>query len=162
MYYPPNFDRERAVELCKLIIQARTQLYRFLEGKPWKLVDGYTLICEIYHASLERDDELTLIDKESRYLERKKRDLHIPMGFVAQREGNAYLVFRGAHTLGEWTYDFNLQLKPYPYLDNVTFHADDLILLKGDRQIPVSGADLAVQSRDLAIPGEQTRNGLRM
>jgi len=48
------------------------------------------------------------------------------------------------------------------YLDNVKFHADELFLLKGDRQIPVLGADVAVQSRDLAIPGEQVRNGLRM
>ncbi len=32
-----------------------------------------------------------------------------------------------------------------------------LFLLKGDRQIPVSSADLA-RSRDLAIPGEQTKS----
>ncbi len=36
------------------------------------------------------------------------------------------------------------------------------ILLKGDRQIPVSSADLAAQSRDVAIPGEQTKSSLRM
>jgi len=33
-------------------------------------------------------------------------------------------------------------------------------LLKGDRQIPVSSADRTVQSRDLAIPQEQTKSRL--
>ena len=61
---------------------------------------------------------ITLIDREIRDLDRKKRDLHVPMGFVAQREGDAYLVFRGTHTLGEWIYDFNVRLKPYPYSQN--------------------------------------------
>jgi len=35
-------------------------------------------------------------------------------------------------------------------------HANSAHLLKGDRQIPVLSVDSPAQSRDLAIPGEQT------
>jgi hypothetical protein len=42
------------------------------------------------------------------------------------------------------------------------FAPHSLFLLKGDRQIPVLSAGLAARSRDLAIPGKQTKNSLRM
>jgi hypothetical protein len=35
-----------------------------------------------------------------------------------------------------------------------------LLPLKGDRQIPVSRANLATRNRDLAIPGEKTESCL--
>jgi hypothetical protein len=42
--------------------------------------------------------------------------------------------------------------------DNVKF----LILLKGDRQIPVPGIDFAAQNRDLTIPTERAKNDCQM
>ena len=53
MYFPPKFDRSRAIELCKLVDQAYQQFEYFKQASPWKLQGNYTLVAEIsYHTVL--------------------------------------------------------------------------------------------------------------
>jgi len=116
MYYPPDFNWKISIELGKLVEQAYQQYECFLQGKPWKIQGGYTLVCEIYYWSLFKTDngtELTIIDKELQQTNPKLLGREIPMGFLARSDCNAYLVFRGTQTLLERLYDFNTKMEPY-------------------------------------------------
>ena len=116
MYFPPNFDRNRAIELGNLVNQAHDQYECFKNKKPWQLRDGYIMVCEIKYWSLfgqGEEVEPTIIDHELHETNKDLLGKHIPMGFVARRDTNAYLVFRGTETVGEWISDFKAPLVPY-------------------------------------------------
>src|SRR3972149_6666288 len=119
MYYPPNFDRDKAIELCKLVQQAYQQFDNFKQSKPWKLQGEYSLVCEIsYHTILSFDaqdeSDLTAIDREMQnqpvsFSIDSLIGKDIPMGFVATQGKNVYLIFRGTQTPREWLFDANVK-----------------------------------------------------
>lgn len=128
MYYPPNFDRQRAIELGELVQQAYLQFQNYKQGLPWTITGGYELLCEVcYHvlllkaeptpeANLAQPDFTTIIEAEAisdKTLDKTLLGHDIPMGFVAQKDQNLYLVFRGTQNLREWGYDLNEKLSPY-------------------------------------------------
>jgi triacylglycerol lipase len=135
MYYPPKFDEKRAIELGKLVNQGYQHFENFKSKQLWEIKDSYTLACEVlYRTFLSFDaDEVTpptAIDIEMEALQQSPaiegngsdqvsfgitdfviKD--IPVGFVATRENNAYLVFRGTVTPREWIFDANIKMTPY-------------------------------------------------
>ena len=125
MYFPPNFDRNRAIELCKLVDQAYQQFEYFKQASPWKLQGNYTLVAEIsYHTVLsfgvDDGSNSTVIDTEVQQAPvsfgislDSLIGKDIPMGFLATQGNTAYLVFRGTVTPREWLFDATTGLTPY-------------------------------------------------
>ncbi len=128
MYFPPNFERERAIELGKLVKQAYQRFEDFKNNKPWKIKDGYTLVGEISYRTFlsfdaEGDSGKTAIDREmetavltSDTVSFGLEDLvykDVPVGFIATKNETAYLVFRGTVTPREWIFDANIKMQAY-------------------------------------------------
>ncbi len=118
MYFPKRFDIDRAIELGDLVMQAYAQFEAFKKGKPWKLSNDYSLITELCYPEGTGKNTIRgsgLFDLELRDLlkkdKREKRDL--PIGFIAQRKKNVYLIFRGTSTDQEWIRNFMISLVPY-------------------------------------------------
>jgi triacylglycerol lipase len=128
MYFPPKFDRERAIELGKLVKQAYQRFEDFKNNKPWKIKDGYALVCEISYRTFlsfdaDGDSGKTAIDREmetavlsSDTVSFGLEDLiykDVPVGFIATKNETAYLVFRGTVTPREWIFDANIKMQAY-------------------------------------------------
>lgn len=140
MYYPPNFDSKKAIELGNLVIQAYRQFEFYTNpeayvkkyGKPWKLPAEYTLVSTIIYNRWQlgfdvQNESPTLIDDEIEEVEQEQavsfgvvdaveglfKDY--PMGFVAtSKDGkSAYLIFRGTVTKQEFLKDAKIELRPY-------------------------------------------------
>lgn len=119
MYYPANFNPTLAIELANLLQQAYEQFDAYKAGRDWCLKDGYELVRVVhYHRpwpKLLHGKTATAVEKEMEGVPKKKHHGQgIPMGFVATRGGNRYLVFRGTHNIREWIYDANIGLADYP------------------------------------------------
>lgn len=127
MYLPPDFDKERAIELGKLVKQAYQRFEAYKNKQPWTLQDGYTLVCEISYRTflsfnVEDEEQKTAIDREMESVVAQDPvafgigDLvykDVPMGFVATKDETAYLAFRGTVTPREWIFDANIKLQTY-------------------------------------------------
>lgn len=122
MYFPPNFDVTHARELGQLVKLAYAQHASYKEKQPWSLPSEYELICPInYHVLVSFAPEEggpTIID-----LEAAENPVafglgdffneDIPMGFVAKRGNQAFLVFRGTVTGREWFFDLEANMRDY-------------------------------------------------
>lgn len=125
MYFPPKFDRDRAIELCKLVEQAYKQFESFKQFTTWKLQGDYTLVNEVfYHTVLSfdvnSDNNSTVIDEEVQNMPVSYGisldsliGKDIPMGFVATQGKTAFLVFRGTVSPREWLFNATLGITPY-------------------------------------------------
>ena len=126
MYYPPNFDAKKAIELGQLVKQAYQRFENFKQGTPWTLQGPYTLVSEItYHTVLSFDptDEnagMTAIDKEMAALPvsfsvESLLGKDVPMGFVAlsKDKKQLFLIFRGTVSAREWLFDINIKVQTY-------------------------------------------------
>jgi hypothetical protein len=135
MYYPQDFDRQKAIELGNLVKQAYDQYTAYKNEKPWTLKDGYELKGVITYVSKRRlrgfvaradDTGPTLLDREMDAAERehpallKTRDglfrTEEPVGFLAAKGNDAYLIFRGTQTPWEFLQDLKIKMKSYPYI----------------------------------------------
>ncbi|MCX6065909.1 MAG: lipase family protein [Chloroflexi bacterium] len=125
MYYPPQFDKARAIELCQLVDQAYQHFENFKQAVPWKLQGNFKLVGEIlYHTILSFDaqdeSDTTVVDKEIQELPvsfglslDSLVGKDIPMGFVAVQDKTVFLVFRGTVTPREWLFDASIGIQPY-------------------------------------------------
>ena len=137
MYYPQDFDKHKAIELGNLVKQAYDQYTAYKNEKPWTLKDGYELKGVITYVSKRRlrgfvaradDTGPTLLDREMDAAERehpallKTRDglfrTEEPVGFLAAKGNDAYLIFRGTQTPWEFLQDLKIKMKSYPYIKN--------------------------------------------
>ena len=118
VYYPKGFDRNRAIMLAELVRQVYSQFEAFSNNKAWQLQGESTLVAELKLATKPAPVKsfAANFEKEHRQTKSKShRDDGLPIGFIARRKSEAYLVFRGTMTTKEWIRDFNIHLKPYPY-----------------------------------------------
>lgn len=143
MYYPPDFDSKKAIELGNLVIEAYRQFefhtdptaYVKKYGKPWKLPTDYKMVETIIYNRWQlgfavEETGPTLVDEEAAVVTVETvvspdgpvsfnpiEDLFkdYPMGFVAtSKDGkSAYLVFRGTVTKQEFLKDAKVALRPY-------------------------------------------------
>lgn len=114
MYFPPHFDLRLSIELARLIMQAYQQLEAFERGTSWTLTGGYTLIkelCQEQSAGIIHSQYYSEIRKLR--LRPSKGKGH-PIGFVAVKGRNTFVVFRGTVTIPEWVRTLNVRLSAYP------------------------------------------------
>jgi triacylglycerol lipase len=127
MYFPKNFDRGRAVQLCGLVKQAYDQLEAFQSDDHWSLKGGYSLTHELRYVENQSSRIKAVInqfDKEWRSFAKsgRQRKSGLPIGFIAENATDAFLIFRGTVTTSEWLRDLNIRLADYPYLDACKVH----------------------------------------
>jgi triacylglycerol lipase len=118
MYFPEGFDLERSIELCELTDQAYTQFEAFLKGNAWKLPGGYTLIKELCFLAPAGRNTVTIsgfFDGDLRGIRRAggKDPQAVPIGFIARRKADIFLIFRGTVTDQEWFQNLRIRLVPY-------------------------------------------------
>lgn len=127
MYYPNNFDRARAIELGELVSAAYEQFKAFKTKQNWSIPSGYQMVCPILYRSVIAFDtpgegvdpfelELENAAPVSFGLADSLTDAFgqdIPIGFVATKDKNAYLIFRGTAAVVEWLFDINISMTPY-------------------------------------------------
>ncbi len=114
MVFPKGFKKPRALELAGLTGQAYAQLEAFQKGKPWTLQGGYTLIAELRYRGSSAS--FIFADKSTKRLQ------GAPIGFLARRGGDAFVVFRGTKTNAEWINNFKTRLIPYKHGDMGKVH----------------------------------------
>ena len=139
MYFPAGFDTDQAIELGELICQAYDQFEAFENDRAWKLTGGYALKRELsypWSAGRTLDRARNNFDLTLRRLSRsmKSKTLRIPIGFVAQRRDNFFLILRGTQTVTEWTRNFGINLGPHLLPDFGRIHAgflDTYKLIRG-------------------------------
>jgi len=118
MYFPEGFDLERAIELCELTDQAYSQFEAFLRGNTWKPADAYTLrkeLCGTAPAGRNTVAIRGLFDDDLRGMRRAggKDPQAVPIGFIARRKENIFLIFRGTVTDQEWFQNLRIRLVPF-------------------------------------------------
>jgi triacylglycerol lipase len=122
MYFPGGFDVNRAVELGELVDQAYAQFEAFRKEEAWELPGDYSLKKELKYVRRTGNN----IIKGSVFFDLDMRGVHfvgdqnakdVPIGFIAQRKGNIFLIFRGTMTDLEWFRNFGISLVPYPLPD---------------------------------------------
>jgi triacylglycerol lipase len=118
MYFPKGFNSARSIELAELICQAYAQFDAFESGKPWKLPGKYALRTEFTYLwvpgrSIEKG--IRNFDLILRRLSRSRqhKDVKIPIGFVAQRKENYFLILRGTETVNEWIRNISISLSSF-------------------------------------------------
>ena len=99
-YYPPNFDKNRAVELGKLVDAAYTQYdQRSSSGGAWQPA-GYQVMAVI---------------------QAQEKGVLVPFGFVATKGTDAFVVIRGTISPLEWLEDATIVPVPFaPKWGNTT------------------------------------------
>ncbi len=118
MYFPKGFNPVLSIELGELINQAYAQFEAFESERPWNLGGKYSLIRELCYVwtptrAMEKGLSSFGLTPDKIRVTRGSEPLRIPVGFVAQRKENFYLIFRGTKTVEEWVGDFNIRLCPY-------------------------------------------------
>lgn len=116
MYLPNGFDRERAIELGNLILGAYEQLALFEDEQPWALSNDYKLITELkYPLGKNGNANKTSfdIDVKRQLTMKKKSNTEMPIGFIAKKGKDVFIVFRGTKTVKEWIKNFNMGLTEY-------------------------------------------------
>src|SRR5689334_15065853 len=120
MYYPRGFDLRRAIELAGLIKQSYAQLSAFNNDEPWSLQGGYALNKELLYprgeTAIPRGPVGRLdVGLRTSLKARLGTVGDLPMGFIASRGSDLFLVFRGTMTTAEWLKDLSIRFAPYPY-----------------------------------------------
>ena len=117
MYFPPKFDLKRSIELARLIVQAYDQFDSFQKGVPWTPQDGFTLVKELSQKPIAGllGHSHTQFDIEIRIFEKAKalKSMAYPIGFIAEKGRNIYIIFRGTITIAEWVRNLNVWLSNY-------------------------------------------------
>ncbi len=137
MYFPPKFNRKLAIQLGNLILSAYQQYQAYECPGEWRLPAGYTLIREIAY-SLSSINPLNLENKLFEYLHqlplpKREKPPDIPIGFIAGRRDQVFIIFRGTRTPSEWINNLNADLTPYPIKDCGNVHKGFFNLYKDIR-----------------------------
>lgn len=108
MYFPKNYRNDVALELAALVVCAYDQFNSFSENRSWQLPEEYTLLCELKYSWSRQ----SAIDKTLPLLEGRKK-IQIPIGFIARKKNDMYVIFRGTKTAKEWINNFNTKLNSF-------------------------------------------------
>jgi triacylglycerol lipase len=117
MYFPRGYNDQLAIELGNLIVHAYNQFDSYEDKVPWDFPEDYELICELTY----KWKDINAIDKNSKfdnYLKKisffgSKNEIEIPIGFIARKKKNIYIIFRGTQTVKEWISNLNTKLNKY-------------------------------------------------
>lgn len=118
MYCPSGFDCRRSLQLAELTCSAYGQLNAFQKDLPWRPPPGYALVADLRYVEAKggiKKRIVTHLSHELGGLSANQKGRGLPIGFIAEKGADVYLVFRGTMTPTEWLRDFNVHLTPYPY-----------------------------------------------
>jgi triacylglycerol lipase len=169
------------MELGELIQQAYAQYDAFEKEEPWQLSGGYLLKAELTYEwtggrTLEagkRNFDLVL---RAGGRTRNRKVVNIPIGFLAERQARAYLVFRGTITTTEWIRNFGINLSQYPLpgfgkVHDGFLHSYSLVRrtiiesvnsLNRRAQLNVAGHSLGAALATLAVPDIENNTKLKV
>jgi predicted lipase len=126
MYFPDNFDLKKARELVNLVDQAYIQFKASEVKDTWELQGNYDFITEIDFKGLQEEfftETRAFFEREFKNLIKSPKSIYtgvhtgLPLGFIARKYNDVYIIFRGTMTSMEWLRNLDFDLKPYP-LDN--------------------------------------------
>jgi triacylglycerol lipase len=180
MYFPNGFNKELAIELGELVIQAYEQFDKFENGGDWKLPKPYELI-DVFEYAVKSDTILGIkipnYDNIKKFLKLKDKDVVVvPMGFIAKNENKIFIVFRGTKTPKEWISNLTISMKEYfiPSYGNVhegflevynsikeTIDKNKAIIA-GNNKIFVTGHSLGAALATLSLPDIEINHGKKI
>ena len=97
-----SFQLDLGTELCLLSIYAYQQLDDAEDGDEFQLPAEYTILDEF--------------STDQRFAGEGVSVASVPVGFLASRDTDLILVFRGTTTISEWITDFNVQQVRYDFV----------------------------------------------
>ena len=170
MYFPKGYDDKLAIELGNLIVHAYDQFNSFEEKVHWDLPEEYELVSELtYNWKIFK-----AIDKNSKfdnYLKKislfgSKNEIEIPIGFIARKKNNIYIIFRGTQTVKEWINNLNTDLTRYFIQEYGSVHdgfleaysdiriklSEELKKIERPKKIYIAGHSLGGAFATLALP----------
>jgi triacylglycerol lipase len=119
MYFPNGFRKETAVMLSELILQSYAQFDAFESQGEWELSGNYRLKKELTYIwtparAIERG--IRRLDSTIRRLSRagEPQAVTVPIGFIAEKAENTFIILRGTRTVNEWIRNFSINLSDYP------------------------------------------------
>ena len=98
----PGFDLSLALELGRLCLQSYQMLDDFNAGKTFTLPAPYTLVKQYF---TNEDFSGVTATGDS-----------VPIAFIATKDDNIYVVFRGTDTIVEWIDDSEIGQVPYTFV----------------------------------------------
>lgn len=118
MDLPKSFNKQIAIELGNLVIQAYKQFESFEDEKDWVLSEPYKLLCDFrYEVKIDSmiGTKISNYDSSIRKLLKLKEKVSIlvPIGFIAKRAKAIFIVFRGTKTPKEWVDNLNVKFAEY-------------------------------------------------
>jgi hypothetical protein len=175
MYAPKGFDGDLAIELGELVVQAYGQFAAFEDKRPWSLPAQYRLICELNYTfkpekAVEGKTGGLEIDFRKFFNIKDKSYPTMPIGFIAERGKDAFVIFRGTKTAKEWISNLGISLKEYPLPQYGNAHegflqmytatrsaiAENLPALAKKDRVLVAGHSLGAALATLALPDIET------
>lgn len=126
MYQPKGYKLKAAIELAELVSCAYEQFSCFEDNKPWALGAQYELIRELKYSgrvvgSIDRNSKFDDYLERLRELSGKKK-VEIPIGFIARKKKDVFLIFRGTKTAKEWINNLNTKLNKFFLVDFGSVH----------------------------------------
>ncbi len=114
--FPTNFDINRALELANLSNEAYAQYKAWQNKQNWKLPNGYALESSL-DAVYEKDN--------------------MPLGFIASKLQDIYIVWRGTQDIEEWIEDAKFDQIKCSFLNNSEKVAQgfDQMYVTGDAKV---------------------------
>ncbi|HNY22563.1 MAG TPA: lipase family protein, partial [Treponemataceae bacterium] len=111
-YYPVGYDGQLAQELGTLVAYAYDQFKSFEEGTEWSIPAPYEMVSTLSYpwkktGSFDSGGKVAAIFKK---LKSTDKAPEVPIGFVARKDGDLYVAFRGTETANEWIGNFNQRL----------------------------------------------------
>ncbi len=111
-YYPAGYDGQLARELGTLVSYAYDQFKCFEDGAEWTIPAPYEMVAPLSYpwkkvGSIDSGGKVAVSFKK---LKSTDKAPEVPIGFVARKDGDLYVVFRGTETANEWIGNFNQRL----------------------------------------------------
>ncbi len=95
MGFPQGYKNDLALELARLSEAAYTQYHHFVSGQPWNVPSGYVL-----------EQTMTTVYETG----------NPPIGFIASKESDLFVVWRGTSDATEWLVDAKFDQTPCSFL----------------------------------------------
>lgn len=156
MYFPRGYDHKIAIELGLLIVEAYHQFSLYEDKKKWTIPNNYKLISEL-HCQWKQSNSFDQNSKMNSYIKNFlatiREKIEIPIGFIAEKGNNVYLVFRGTQTATEWINNLNIKMEAFKEADLGNIHEGFLKSYKDFRNDLLTAISKIDKSRKLYITG---------